>query len=121
MLGLTIATTLVGFALGSYMTYRYAPTIARAPGSVAVGLVICTLAGAACGLAFLYVYLAIYAFAHEPTSVGIASAPLGVVERSLDANIFISAVYTIATESGVLLALAAGVYLLAPAHEEPAP
>jgi hypothetical protein len=33
-----------------------------------------------------------------------------------DAGIFVGAVFSIASESGVLLALAAGVFLLAPPH-----
>ena len=57
MLGLTIAFALGGFALGSYLAYRYAPPLARAHGSTAVGVVICLLVGAAVGLACMYVYL----------------------------------------------------------------
>jgi hypothetical protein len=120
ILALTIATTLAGFALGAYATYRYAPALSDAPASVAVGLIVCVLVGGACGLACLYVYFAIHAFATEPAlGSGLASAGLGS-GGSPDADIFANAVYSIASESGVLLAVAAGVYLLAPSAREPA-
>ena len=120
MLALTIVTTLVGFALGAYATYRYAPTLGNAPGSVAVGLIVCGLVGAACGLACMYVYLAIHAFATAPAlDTGLASAGIGSGGRSPDAEIFTNAVYSIASQPGVLLAVAVGVYLLAPSSPEP--
>lgn len=119
MLALTIATTLVGFALGAYATYRYAPSLGNAPASVAVGLIVCGLVGAACGLTCMYVYLAIHAFATAPAlETGLASAGSGSNGRSPDAGIFINAVFSIASQPGVLLALAAGVYLLAPSAAE---
>jgi hypothetical protein len=122
MLALTIVTTLAGFALGAYATYRYAPALSDAPASVAVGLVVCGLVGAACGLGCLYVYLAIHAFATEPSlGNGLAVAGIGSGGTSPDADIFTNAVYSIASQSGVLLAVAAGVYLLAPSTHEPAP
>jgi hypothetical protein len=121
MLALTIVTTLVGFALGAYVTYRYAPALGNAPGSVAVGLIVCGLVGAASGLACMYVYLAIHAFATTPAlDTGLASAGIESGGRSPDASIFTNAVYSIASESGVLLAVAAGVYLLVPTAPEPA-
>jgi hypothetical protein len=120
MLALTIITTLVGFVLGAYATYRYAPALSDTPASVAVGLIVCGLVGCACGLACLYVYLAIHAFATAPAlGSGLASAGLGS-GGSPDADIFANAVYSIASQSGVLLAVAAGVYLLAPSSHEPA-
>lgn len=116
MLGLTIVTALGGFALGSYLTFRYAPTLAPGPGSVAIGLIVCALVGAATGLACMYVYVAIYEFVREPAVNSGLLAVSGGHEVSPDANIFVGAVFSIATESGVLLALAAGVFLLAPAR-----
>jgi len=113
MIGLTIAFALGGFALGAYLAYRYAPPLVRARGSTAVGVVICVLVGAAVGLAFMYVYLAIYVLIHAgPLSGAISSENGGGPTASPDANIFASAVYSIASQSGVLLALAAGVHLL---------
>lgn len=121
MLALTIVTALGGFALGAYATYRYAPSLGNAPSSVAVGLIVCGLVGAACGLACMYVYLAIHAFATTPAfDTGLATAGIGSSGRSPDAAILTNLVYSIASESGVLLAVAAGVYLLAPAAPEPA-
>jgi hypothetical protein len=121
MLALTIVAMLAGFALGAYATYRYAPSLGNAPASVAVGLIVCGLVGAACGLACMYVYLAIHAFATSPAlSTGLTNAGAGLGERSPDAGIFISAVFSIASQPGVLLALAAGVYLLAPSAPEAA-
>jgi hypothetical protein len=115
MLVLTIVTALGGFALGAYATYRYAPSLGDAPSSVAVGLIVCGLVGAACGLACMYVYLAIHSFATSPPLQGaIASAGIGSDGRSPDSDIFTNAVYSIASECGTLLAIAAGVYMLAP-------
>jgi len=113
MIELTVAFALGGFALGAYLTYRYAPPLLRVRGSTAIGLVICALVGAAVGLACMYVYLAIYALIHEgPLSTAISGENGGGPTASPDANIFASAVYSIASQSGVLLALAAGVHLL---------
>jgi hypothetical protein len=120
MLALTIVTALGGFTLGTYATYRYAPSLGNAPSSVVVGLIVCGLVGAACGLACMYIYLAIHAFAYTPALDGLTGAELGSNSGSPDAGIFINAVYSIASQSGVLLAAAAGVYLLAPAAPEPA-
>ncbi len=121
MLVLTIGTTVVGFALGAYATYRLAPPLARIPGSVTIGLIVCGLVGAACGLAAMYGYLAIYAFVHEPAiNAGLASATGQSVSSSPDADIFVNAVYSIASESGTLLALAAVVFLLAAPYRRPA-
>jgi hypothetical protein len=115
MLALTIVTALGGFAVGAYATYRYAPSLDSAPGSVAVGLIVCALVGAACGLGCMYVYLAIHSFATSPPlQSGIASVPVGSGGRSPDSDIFTNAVYSIATECGTLLAIAVGVYMLAP-------
>ncbi len=113
MIGLTIAFALGGFALGSYLAYRYAPPLARARGSTAVGVVICVLVGAAVGLACMYVYLGIYALIHEgPLTGAISNENGGGPTASPDANIFAGTVYSIASQSGVLLALAAGLHLL---------
>ena len=115
MLALTIVAALGGFALGAYATYRYAPSLGNAPSSVAVGLIVCGLVGSACGLACMYVYLAVHSFATSPPLQGaIAGAGIGSGGRSPDSDIFTNAVYAIASECGPLLALAAGVYLLAP-------
>lgn len=113
MIGLTIAFALGGFVVGSYLAYRYAPPLARARGSTAVGIVICALVGAAVGLACMYIYLGIYALIHEgPLTGAISDENGGGPRASPDANIFASTVYSIASQSGVLLALAAGVHLL---------
>ncbi len=120
MFALTIVAALGGFTLGTYATYRYAPSLGNAPSSVVVGLIVCGLVGAACGLACMYIYLAIHAFAYTPALDGLTGAELGSNSGSPDAGIFINAVYSIASQSGVLLAAAAGVYLLAPAAPEPA-
>jgi len=120
MLILTVVTALAGFALGAYATYRYAPSLGNAPSSVAAGLIVCGLVGAACGLGCMYVYLAIHAFATSPGLDGLAHGELSSDGGSPDPGIFISAVYSIASQSGVLLAVAAGVYLLAPTAPEPA-
>jgi hypothetical protein len=113
MIGLTIAFALGGFALGAYLAYRYAPPLVRARGSTAVGLVICVLVGAAVGLAFMYVYIGIYALIHEGPLTGVISDEAGGgPTASPDANIFATVVYSVASQSGVLLALAAGVHLL---------
>jgi hypothetical protein len=113
MIGLTIAFALGGFALGAYLTYRYAPPLLRARGSTVVGLVICALVGAAIGLACMYVYLAIYQLINAgPLTDALSSENGGGQSASPDANIFAAAVYSIASQSGVLLALAAGVHLL---------
>ncbi len=113
MLALTIACALGGFALGSYLTYRYAPPLVRARGSTAVGIVICVLIGAAVGLACMYVYLGIYALIHDgPLTAAIGGENGGGPMASPDANIFTNVVYSITSQSGVLLALAAGVHLL---------
>jgi hypothetical protein len=113
MIGLTIAFALGGFALGSYLAYRYAPPLVRARGSTAVGVVICLLVGAAAGLACMYVYLGIYALIHEGPLTGVIGGENGDgPTASPDANIFAGTVYSIASQSGVLLALAAGVHLL---------
>jgi hypothetical protein len=119
MLILTIVTTLAGFALGAYATYRYAPALGAGSAGVIAGLIVCGLVGAACGLACLYVYLAIHAFVTAPAiDDGLAAAGIGSGGRSPDADIFTNAVYSIAGQSGVLLAVAAGVYLLAPPERE---
>ncbi|HEY2571498.1 MAG TPA: hypothetical protein VGI27_08490 [Solirubrobacteraceae bacterium] len=113
MLGLTIAFALGGFALGFYLTYRYAPPLVRARGSTAVGIVICVLVGAAVGLACMYVYLTIYQLINAGPLTGVLNGESGgAPSASPDANIFAAAVYSIASQSGVLLALAAGVHLL---------
>jgi hypothetical protein len=113
VLALTVVFALGGFALGSYATYRYAPPLAERENSVAVGLVICLLVGAATGLACMYVYLAIYGLINQPALGGALGGGGRSASASPDANVFVNAVFSIATESGVLLALAAGVYLLA--------
>ncbi len=117
MIGLTVAFAVGGFALGSYLAYRYAPPLVQARGSTAVGVVICVLVGAAVGLACMYVYLGIYALIHDgPLTSAIGDENGGGPTASPDANIFAGAVYSIATQSGVLLALAAGVHLLGSAR-----
>ena len=113
MLGLVIAFALGGFALGSYATYRYAPPLAQARGSTVVGLIVCLLVGAAVGLACMYIYIAIHGLIREPalrTPLGEGNAQSA--SASPDASIFVDAVFNIATESGLLLAVAVGLYLL---------
>lgn len=113
MIGLTIVFALGGFALGSYLAYRYAPPLVSARGSTAVGVVICLLVGAAVALACMYVYLGIHALVYEgPLTGAIGDENGGGLAASPDANIFAGTVYSIASQSGVLLALAAGVHLL---------
>lgn len=117
MLALTIVTAVIGFAFGAYATFRYGPTLSQRPGTTAVGLVVCALVGAACALAFMYVYLAVHAFSTQGNiDTGLARAGEAFGGTSPDASIFVNAVFSIASESGVLLALAAGVFLLAPSH-----
>jgi hypothetical protein len=117
MLALTIVTAALGFAFGAYTTFRYGPTLDKRPGSVAVGLIVCALVGAAFALAFMYVYLAVHAFATaDNIDAGFARGSESFGGSSPDASIFVNAVFSIASESGVLLALAAGVFLLAPSH-----
>jgi hypothetical protein len=69
----------------------------------------------------MYIYIAIYELVNQPQlDIGL----FGSGSRhsiSPDANIFVSAVYSIATQSGVLLALAAGIFLLAPASRQTRP
>lgn len=113
MIALTIAFALGGFALGSYLTYRYAPPLLRVRGSTAVGLVICALVGAAVGLACMYVYLAIYALGHTPALTSVLDEGHAGASASPDANVFAGALFSIASQSGVLLALAAALHLLA--------
>jgi uncharacterized integral membrane protein len=121
MLALTVITALGGFMLGAYLTYRYAPPLAGGAASIALGLVVCALVGAAVGLLCMYIYIAIYELVNQPQlDIGL----FGSGSRhsiSPDANIFVSAVYSIATQSGVLLALAAGIFLLAPASRQTRP
>ncbi len=114
MLVATIVVTLGGFAAGAFATFRYAPTLAQTPGSVAIGLVICALAGAACGLAAMHVYLAIHEFADG----GLAGSGLGdeISAPSRDAQTLANAALAIASQSGVLAALATTVFLLARPH-----
>lgn len=124
MLVATIAVTLGGFAAGAYATYRYAPTLAQEPGSVAIGLVICALAGAACALAAMHVYLAIHDFV-DAGSVGRAAIGSDVVggaisEPSRDAETLANAALAIAVQSGVLAALAATVFVLGRPHRREA-
>jgi hypothetical protein len=115
MLGLVIAFALGGFAIGSYVTYRLAPPLARTHGTVAVGLIVCVLVGAAVGLTCMYIYLAIYGLIHEPSlGLVIGEGKSHSDSASPDANIFVSAVFEIASQSGVLLALAVGLYVLSP-------
>jgi hypothetical protein len=116
MLVLTIVTALGGFALGAYATFRYAPTLARAPGSRAVGLVVCALVGAACGLACMHTYLTIHDFIGHPVLGDGLAREAGTPSASTDAETLADSVIVIATQSGVLLALAATAFLLAPAH-----
>jgi hypothetical protein len=121
MIGLTIAFALGGFALGSYLAYRYAPPLPRVRGATAVGIVICVLVGAAVGLACMYMYLGVYELIHEsPLSGVIGGGGEGGPTASPDANIFAGTVYSIASQSGVLLALAAGLHLLASGSAEQA-
>ncbi|HTA05310.1 MAG TPA: hypothetical protein VK774_03010 [Solirubrobacteraceae bacterium] len=119
MLGLVIVFAVGGFAIGSYATYRYAPPLAQARGSVAVGLIVCALVGAAIGLACMYVYLAIHGLVYDSAlTSAIGEGNSQSASASPDANVFVNAVFDIATQSGVLLALALGLYLLsAPARE----
>ena len=113
MLGLVIAFALGGFAIGSYTTYRYAPPLARAHGSAAVGFIVCLLVGAAVGLACMYIYLAIHGLIHEPgPRAPLVDGNAQSASASPDASIFVNAVFSIATESGLLLAVATGLYLL---------
>jgi hypothetical protein len=120
MLVLTIVTALAGFALGAYATYRYAPSLGNASSSIVVGLIVCGLVGAACGLACMYVYLAVHSFTATPPLQGaFAGTGIGSGGRSPDSDIFTNAVYSIASECGPLLAIAAGVYLLAPSSSSP--
>jgi hypothetical protein len=116
MLLLTIVTALGGFAVGAYATFRYAPTLARQPGSLAVGLVICVLVGAATGLACMRAYLMIHNFVSGPSLGNGLAREAGGPSASADAETLADAVIVIATQSGVLLALAATAFLLAPAH-----
>lgn len=116
MLGLTIVTALGGFAVGAYVTYRYAPPLARMPGSGAVGIVICILVGAACGLACMHSYTAIHDFVSGPSLGNGLGREAGSPSASTDARTLAEAAIVIATQSGVLLALAVTAFLLAPAY-----
>lgn len=117
----TIAAAVAGFALGAYVTYRYAPTLAHTAGFLAIAVVVCGLVGAASGLAFMNVYLAIHAFVYERAlDSGLTTGVVGSSSSSPDASIFANAVYLIASESGGLLALAATVFLLAAPHRDSA-
>jgi hypothetical protein len=116
MLVLTIVTALGGFALGAYATFRYAPTLARRPGSLAVGIVVCVLVGAAAGLACMHTYLMVHDFVGGPAFANDLAREAGSPGASTDAETLADAVIVIATQSGVLLALAATAFLLAPAH-----
>jgi hypothetical protein len=116
MLVLTVVTALGGFALGAYATYRYAPSLARTPGSVAVGFVICALVGAASGLACMHAYLTIHDLVSGPGFGNGLLREAGSPSASTDAETLADAAIVIATQSGVLLALAATAFLLAPAH-----
>jgi hypothetical protein len=61
----------------------------------------------------MYVYLGIHALIYEgPLTAAIGDENGGGAAASPDANIFASTVYSIASQSGVLLALAAGLHLL---------
>ena len=59
MLALTIISAVVGFAVGTYATYRLAPPLAPAGSGRLAALTVCGLVGAATGLAAMNVYLAI--------------------------------------------------------------
>ncbi len=117
MVILTIVTVLGGFALGAYLAYRYLPSLAQRPGSTAVGLVICILVGAASGLACMHVYLTIHDIVSQSAvGGGLAREAGGAPSASTDAQTLAEATIVIATQTGVLLALAATTFLLAPAH-----
>jgi hypothetical protein len=116
MLVLTVVTALGGFALGAYTSYRYAPSLARTPGSVAVGVVICILVGAASGLACMHTYMTIHNIVSGPAIGNGLGREAGSPSASADAQTLAEAAIVIATQSGVLLALAVTAFLLAPAH-----
>ncbi len=115
MLVLTIVTALGGFALGAYLTDRYAPPVARIPGSAAIGVVICVLVGAACGLACMHTYKMIHDFV-SGSGIGNGLGGGGGPSASADAETLAGTAISIATQSGVLLALAVTAFLLTPAH-----
>jgi hypothetical protein len=116
MLLLTIVTALGGFVLGAYLTDRYAPPLARMPGSVAVAVVICILVGAACGLACMHTYTMIHDFVSGPALGHELAREAGSPSASTDAHTLADTAIVIATQCGVLLALAVTAFLLAPAH-----
>jgi hypothetical protein len=118
MLWLAVVVTAAGLALGLLGAHRLLPVPATDGEGRLADWCVRVLIGAACGLAALYIYIAIHDFASIQSASGITGpggAPNALNPR---ADIFISAAESILYYSGVLLALATVIYYLAPDRPE---
>jgi hypothetical protein len=110
-LWLIVVAAVGGFAVGAYVTVRYAPALARTREGVVAGLVTCALVGAALGLAAMNVYV---------TIADTRGSAANQVATGADATSVLvhNLIVALASQNAPLLALAALVYLLAPDGRE---
>lgn len=113
-MGIPIIVFIVCFCTGAVASGHALPDLAPGPVGGIAFFVVCGLLGAALGLVGLHVYLIVDSLKHA------GSAFPGV--RNFKAETVADGLDSILLEAGVLVGLAAGVYLLAPpSEEEPEP
>jgi hypothetical protein len=113
---LSIIFSLGGFAAGVYLTYRFVPPLRGTREGTIASWIVRVLTGAALSWAALELYFCIYAFAKfRPNEFR------GPVVTGGRTEILTHALHSIFLLSGLLLAAAAIVYLLAPAGDEELP
>jgi len=114
---LSIIFALGGFAAGVYLTYRFVPPLRDTREGTIASWIVRALTGAALSWAALELYFCIYAFANfSPTNEF-----RGPIVNGARTEILTETLRSIFLLSGLLLAAAAIVYLLAPAEDQEMP
>lgn len=111
-MGVPILIFIVCFSVGTVASGHMLPDLAAGPVGGLAFFVVCGLLGAAFGLLALHIYLIVFALHHTGGFQGLADFKAETVANGID---------SILLEAGVLVGLAAGVYLLAPPPEEDEP
>jgi hypothetical protein len=111
---LSIILSLGDFAAGVYLTYRFVPPLRGTREGTIAAWIVRVLAGAALSWAALELYFCIYAFAN----FGRTNEFKGPIVDGARTEILTHTLRSIFLLSGLLLAAAAIVYLLAPTEDE---
>ena len=119
VVALSILFTVAGVSGGMFAAYKYLPELPATRDGVLAEWVVRGLVGAAAGLAALHIYVAIHDFANATGQTGLEGPSGSSITLSPNADIFIGFAESVLLYSGVLLGLAAAIFLLvAPATKD---